>query len=505
MKEYPLSGTPEPVVPLTQELDKIFKSVLSKTGHILSDFSNESENPLLMPDKSSIALNLSTEDVINIFNTKDDHFFPAPDHIVRIGIIADLGFYNLLALILKAIWEKYLYSQVKSCSDLSLQYIEVIMNEEYINQYNSAFRPETADIFNLLEAYDHLALIHGESVTSLEITIRELLLNKYHLFDNQLVNRFSKRILEENEDKKYQDEDLKEEFDKLKIMFLRNHQTIETLLFDQIKISKEIDNIKTKYYQRFPLKYEFLNLLFERDIVRIKIQIKKENPGLSENELHARTEQVAEEFNKKLIEIQTAMKRASYLRKALGEPIDTDTEATYVNQVRKALKTAFLLIHPDMIDKNVAEKLNEFQRSQLKQLWIELMELKDTFNYDESMLLHELPDLREIQRIIEKTKSILKNSGDVEINPEYLIQGDTFSKKIEYLKDQNIILDQYIISLQIRIQDLLNDEEFQLYSNILFSFQKNIEQHEQDLKNNIASLRVQISTLKSQLVELFDS
>lgn len=505
MKEHLSAGTQTAIVPLSQELDKIFKSFLSKTNHILSDFSKESANPILMPDKSSFVLDLSTEEVINIFNVKHHHFFPTPDHIARIGLTADLSFYNLLALILKAMWENYLYSQVKSDPDLPLPYLEIILNEEFINQYNSAFHPETADLFNLLETYDHLAMIHGESVASLEITIRELLLNKYHLLDNQLVNKFAKRMVEEKEEKKDQDEDLKEEFDRHKMIFIRNHQTIETLLFDQLRISKEIENIKTRYYRRFPLKNEFLTLLFERDLLKIKIQIKKENPELSENELNARTEQVKDEFNKKLISIQTAMRRAMYVRRSLGEPIDSMKEADYRNQVRQALRTAFLLLHPDMIEKSVAEKLTEFQRTQLKQLWIELMELKDTFNYDESMLFYEMPDLGEIERIIEKTKSILKNFGDIEINPEYLIRGDTFSEKIEFLKNQNKILDGHIISLQIRIQDLLNDEEFQLYSNILSSFNKNIDKHEQDLKNGIESFRVQIVKLKNQLMEFFNS
>lgn len=503
MKENMLPVTPAEVIPLSQDLDKIFKSILSQPDHILSDFSRESRNPVMMPDRSSFVLDLDTEQIINIFNVKEHHYFPEPGHVLRIGLAANLGYYNLLALVLKAMWEKHLYNLVKAGSDVPVQYIEVMTNEELIFEHTSSFQPETARIFNLLKSFDHLALLHRESFDSLEITIREMILNKYHLIDNQFLNRFATRIIAENEQKKCQDEDSKEEFNRNKMIFLRNHGTIETLLFDQMKISKESDNLKTRYYQRFPFKNEFLELLFRRDLLKIKIGIKKENPELSENELSVKTEQISAEFYKKLVDIQTAIKRASYARKGSGEQIDSMMEASYLNQVRKSLRTAFLLLHPDMIDKSVAEKLSEFQRTQLKQLWIELMEMKDTFSYDESMLLYYLPDISDIQRIIEKAKSIL-NYGDVEINPEYLIQGDTFSKKIEFLKNQNKMLNEHIISLQLRIQILLHDEEFQLYSNIL-SFQENVEKHELDLKNGIEAFKAEILTLQKQLTRCFNS
>ena len=82
------------------------------------------------------------------WSRQTDHMVPRIRDLVRFGLFFHLGFYQIVALILKAEWERFIYRKHRNEVSTKVN-VHDILSEEYAEHHKDAFKPKTAEIVRL--------------------------------------------------------------------------------------------------------------------------------------------------------------------------------------------------------------------------------------------------------------------------------------------------------------------------------------------------------------------
>ncbi len=117
---------------LSEDIQQIIKETQDKQFEMLC-LCRDHRNPVLLPDKEPV-LHISQDDLVGVFDTKANHFFPDQEQVLRFAVFCKLPVPDTIALMLKAEWEYVLANSIDPDENKSNNLNSVFKNGRLITK-----------------------------------------------------------------------------------------------------------------------------------------------------------------------------------------------------------------------------------------------------------------------------------------------------------------------------------------------------------------------------------
>ncbi len=432
-----------------------------------------------------------------------DHISPKLRDIVRLGFFFHCDIFTTTLLALKCEWERYL-AKVRGYTVNGKDSFQGKFVDEPDQVELRGFNPDIEAIQKLI--CEHYEMVSGKEQTP-EVSTELDKLNKLHYNDyidpdekkrgdkiktlaNQMIrSQLQLRSMESAAFKglvsKWIDElkQLKLGNEKQQEMFWINKCTwleviasVKDFLFSEQEARINNERIRIKFLNIFGEEYlELEEVIFQIRTLKRRIEILEVNPKMSEEEL----EQTLKEYEEKDREEFEKLKFDVKLAPSIDIPppdgdIDPKELVDYMQKIKEVMFQLRMLLHPDRW-RFIPEYKNatDDEKKRLKELWVKTqdenkfikdlqrrsMEIKQSdLQYAEGTVGAQMLSLARLMDILATVKKILKHAG-MDVNTEYIIEGETILDKIEWLEKEIKILKEDIKNIQNELIRIKGDKE----------------------------------------------
>ena len=148
---------------------------------------SDQKDPLLNFDKKPV-LPISQDDFVGIFDMGVNHYFIPPDQVFRLGTFCEMATHNIIALMLKAIWESFLSDMAGFPNKPGLKLDCIMKEQDLIEHYISDFKPHLGKLFNLFKEEPD-ATEKDLTYDTIEFIIQDLLDGRHFMYENESLDQ----------------------------------------------------------------------------------------------------------------------------------------------------------------------------------------------------------------------------------------------------------------------------------------------------------------------------
>jgi len=336
-----------------------------------------------------------------------------------------------------------------------------------------------------------------------------MLLNDLHLTstDSAELNSFAVKKEKEIKLLKQGTEKDKEEFWILKMTWLTKQDELGTELLHLENQRLKNANTEFKYLKIFGKVEVELQIQINRyNRLLISVQLKENNPDLDNEGMEQEVKKIEEQQETEFLELKfRTMLAEGYSDEFLqfGRPLDEKELADYKDECKRILRECYKILYPDRLKFHKGyDNLTETQKNYLKELWHELMKIKDDqLGKAPNDLHYHNISLADLQQILVEAKATLENAG-LELNVNYLIQGKTIKEQINWLSNEIERLDKDIVKIKAEYAAEVENEDIKEKAAVL----GNPAQHEKinaDLMAKAKDYCNRADKLEKKLNDLF--
>jgi hypothetical protein len=461
-------------------------------------------DPYLLHDKKPV-LDMTQDDFLGIFSLNSRYVFLSPFQVCRIGTYAKKPLPAVIALMLKAIWEKQL-AEVSGYTKGTDADLDTLFKDPLsIDKYHAGFKPNRDALYGLLKANAEGSEGHT-TYSRCGFYIRELMEGNIFLADNEYVVRA------------YPEEEITED------MLLHRIPAPEKTAYHQQKErwkmkSGELDdkllyleqrkrmnrNHEDKYFRTFA-KYELEKARLTHRIgkYRLILELIPAHLDLSYRELVRYAEEEMLTADRERNEIQQKVRKSlNYIGdpdiESSGETVSNEFKNAYMDACRKMLKKLFFLLHSDTCPNYSG--LSSRKKQQINELWLELMKRsqQESYSFSQSMMLYSLPDLEQLEGLYKRTCEILDIDPDqyeVGNRLEFMISiGTPVDQLMEFLHTEIENLELHLAHLELIQNEYTSEDITQYYRAAL----NDISAHSEIMREEIVQYKEEVKMLKQQI------
>jgi hypothetical protein len=372
-----------------------------------------------------------------------NHRFPGPDEILRISLQLEFNFIQILALVLKSLWEAQ-YAQKCQAADLHenaklTDLYEAVYGKHQIFE----FKPDIKGLYNYLKDY-HRDIIESElenySFEDLIVLVNQMIASGLHQVANNSpeLQHFIKAEAERANLLNCSEEKEKQTFWELRCLWLETQNDLDEVYF--LVEKRRLDNAETEraylaIYGKEEL--ELKEAIYRHWELNTRLSQKLIDPLLTiemldEIMLEMENKHCAEMKRMRLRTITPAIRDFEF---ADGNKVDYDDILKYRQQAKQLLRQLKKKIHTDHLQHDPAyQKLTDGQKKQLEQMLHEVLEIQPSeLGYPEHCLERNMRSLEGIAAAIERVDTILSLAG-IDTRIEMVIQGKDLASQIAWLR-----------------------------------------------------------------------
>ena len=460
-----------------------------------------------------------------------NHMFPSTAELVRLGVFFHIDMYCTLALVLKGAWENFCAHYC--CWPKSGETLyDILREEDHITTLRTKFKDLIIDhtdgeldkliakftftnyheIFVYIKQYFD---VEGYSENSFKYLLQEMTANNFHIAgieSNGLKDFSSKKTVElkllinnKNEGKE------KNAFFEAKCTWLEKSDKLDQYLL--IKQSRLLQNkhIEMQWMKKFgkeelAIKKEIINLKFAQK----RYEYKSANPLFTKKQIEELIQKLKDKEKEKLEAFELEISLAKWIGGIPGESQPDKHETSdskelyeYMEKFKHELRTLYFMLFEDKLKLTEAYgKATEKQKEKLKQLWNEVMEIRNQeLKYKPGQIGYYQRTLERLLEIKSKARAILETAG-IEIKEEMVIMGDTLAEQIEWLKNSIESLNKAIKKIRTEILVLNENEDIKRKRDIL-SYPEQHSQIKSELQKQYKSYLVKVNELNNKFEALF--
>ena len=462
------------------------------------------KDPIIHADTKPV-FEISQDDFVGIFDMKARHYFISPDQVFRLGTYCELASHNILAMMLKAIWESFLADMAGFPNDPDLKLDSLLNDQELIDSYISDFKPHLGKMFKLFKEDPSDT---GDKLTydSFEFIIQDLVDGKHFLFENESLEGL------------YPDEDIserkllskisgaqRENYLMAKKLWLVKSTDLDDMLL-LLERKKRVNlAIENKYFETFgKQETERSDDLYQLEKYSLVLKISEEQPDLSIREVLrlVKKEMLAAEQERSQIRNKIARsqnKMEFMIPQGTRSTATAEFKESYMQACKDLLHKLFFMLHTDTCPGY--EDLSPEQQSEINDLWLQVMKSTndELFSFSPTMMLYSMPDYEQLESMYQKACQILEiDPEDFTIGNrlEFMIRkGSSIESIMEFLGTETEKLSLHLAHLELVQNEYTNEDLTQTYRNAL----SDITTHESRLDQEISNMKEQIKELKKKI------
>lgn len=488
---------------MSDDIRRIFINAHGENEEMMRLCQDHSD-PLILHDDKPV-MDITQDEFVGIFNLNANHYFLSPVQASRFGIYCKLPLPNLIALMLKAEWEQFIFKMAQNISGSKADPGSILVDQDLGTMYISDFKPDKGRIYKRIRN-NSISTFAGLSYSQVDFLMSDLLKRKAFLFGNEQISRL------------YPETEITEELFLSKIPKPKQDEYIRLKELWKIK-STELDNMllnlerrkrvnmgtENKYLRFFGyLEAEKVKLVIRLKFYRAVLGIKQDQPGLSNRELIKAARDKFAGHEKELRDLENKIKRSrNYIEdiipKGSVSEVSHEYRNAYMNKCKDLLKKLYFLLHSDTCPGY--DDLSGKKKEEINELWLELMKsTKDElFSFSPSMLLYSYPDYRQLLSIYERACLILgidTDCYDIGDRLEFMLRsGASIEAILDFLNTETVKTELHLARLEIVQDEYTNEDQTRLYSTAL----ENINVHSDKLKAEIEELKIQIKEIKKRI------
>jgi hypothetical protein len=375
-----------------------------------------------------------------------------PDRdLVRFGAFFHLGFFRILALVLKGQWER------SFSSDLS--WSRRGCTSEGALETSVRFKPglngsaDKTELYRLFEENGRLASSEGYDGEQFGTLIDQMILSDCHLFGtcSPELDDFIARQKEEQKEAAGAALNLSEEFWIKKCVWIELQNEAGDKLLELENYRLKAANVNSKWLKTFGHVYlPLMEVKFACHALQRRIQLKQAGgPGLTLEQIERMEKETCKKETKRLEALKTALAEALVHgmyerdRRAVGG----EELTAFERECKKVLREIYKHSHPDGIGDH---GFSENQKARLREYFDRAIRIRTTELGGDFRQLHVLCD------ILASVKALWGSMG-VEIREDAAIQGSTLKEKLQWLDNRIEVLEEEIRDIKAEIFAYAND------------------------------------------------
>lgn len=382
--------------------------------------------------------------------------------------------------------------------------------DDYQYKFWSIISPYLTSMFKNFNSVKKYNEITFEKYENFNLFLLSIIINEYHIksLEDIGISMFEEYWKDNHNILCKRDKDENKYWWKLAGDFYGQHNQIGDSYFHLDTLRFRNSLVEAKWLKHFS-KYEISlqELLYKKKKLELTITFKNHNNDLSYNNciMKAKVELQMEEELLKQLKVNSKWSE-SILSDLLryGDNSSDRVLQKYRQQVDQLFRVAVKLLHPDRrryLMKDI--DLTKEQEGELNKLYNEIINLKKNNSLNPiDMVTGDYFSLNKIKRIISQAKLLLSEYGVSMQDIKYLIIGNNYEAQIEFLRNERMLLDIELASIQAEIQVLYSDREYFQKQSILKN-SKSIESVKKKFEQKINMLLSEVTSLNNEIMNLF--
>lgn len=421
---------------------------------------------------------------------------PQELELIEWGQRHHLGLYRTLALLLKAEHERSADDGQDGADNNSFVWP--------VGQSVRARQALTTD--RLYEAFKQQDLLpDGYTRAMFALSVRELRAADLHLAatDSIELSAFAERQQKMLALSTAADSDQQRGFGQKKQAWLQALEQLGELLLlvEQRRLTNA--QIEQRYLAIFGEEYHAVRVQIARyDGLRQRLEILKEQPELSteELELQMQDREAQEEQKLREVKLQLLLARAGGAVTPATETASAAELKTLRQDTKRILRELWMLLHPDRLFRHPKfPDLTALQQQELDKLWHICMAVRpDELNFAPGQVGHQFRALDVLNDALSSAKTILENAG-IDTDVRLIIQGDTLAEQIAWLDKATAVIARQCAAAQAELKLILEDTDIQRKAALLESSPQQQEQARSALRAQAAHYRELSEALAAEL------
>ncbi len=445
------------------------------------------------------------------------HVFPPVDDIVRFCLFMHLDIYKTVHLVLKAEWEYFFahdFNGWRAADGTNLTGILLGMKSHDLAKAAAEFKPR-GDLHDLLRGlalrHADTAFFEGHTPATFADLTREMIMGRYHFcsVESAELAHFTAHARKEFLLLIDGTEDDRRAYSLEKARWVSLRQEIEDLYL--LIENQRLVNAQTHREWLVIFGEEDIALkeaAFELDRSDIRYNMKNAYPELTREDVERYVEAQEAKRQLQLSQVKFDAALAPRLARSPGMPATGENQidpSRYFEGCKKVLRQIRTLIHPDRLMHHPSFKdLTVIQKKRLEKILLSALEVRpEELGYPEGYLLHDMRSYEGLKNALSRIEQILGNPG-IDTDERLMIRGESIPEKLKWLKKENEILEDEILSAKAELQALFEHKEIAEKRAIL-NDPASHEKVREDLKARIAELKLDAEDLRRRYNELFES
>jgi len=498
-----MKDTQQRITPLASDIKNVFQKQYGEKLEMLR-LCRDHKDHLLHTDKKPV-LAISQDNFVGIFDIKAHHYFLTPDQVFRFGTYCKLASHNIIAIMLKAIWESFLSDMVGFPFDSDLELNIIINDEDLIENYMGDFKPHNSKMFKLFKE-DTTDTVKQLTYDTFEFIIQDLVDGKHFLFENQTLDQlYPEEDLSEIRLLAKISEEQRENYGKAKELWLLKSTDLDDMLLLLERKKKLNLALENKYFETFgKQESDRSDALYQLEKYTLVLKISKEQPGLSIREIlrKAQEEMRYAEHERSLIRNKIARsqnKLELFVPQGGGSTATAEFKESYMQSCIELLRKLYFMLHTDHCPGY--QELSPQKQTEIDDLWLQVMKHKndELYSYSPTNMLYSMPDYEQLELIYRKACQILELDPEeftIGNRLEFMIRkGSSIESILEFLSAETEKLSLHLAHLELVQNEYTNEDQCQAYRNAL----SDPIAHETTLDHEISNMKEQISDLKKKI------
>jgi len=505
-----MKETQNQITTLATDIKNVFQTKYGAKLDMLR-LCKDHQDPLQHADKKPV-LKISQDDFVGIFDMRSNHHFIPPDQVFRFGTFCELASHNIMAMLLKAIWESFLADMAGFPRDPDLKLDSLLNDQDLVECYISDFRPNLGKLFKLFKE-DPTETVDKLTYDTFEFIIQDLVDGKHFLHENESLDQlYPDKDISEAKLLSKIDTSQREQYMKAKELWLLRSADLDDMLL-LLERKKRVNlAIKNKYYETFGNREsERSDLVFKLEKYTLMIKISKEQPGLSIREVFRLVQKEMRDAEKQRSQIRNDIARSQNKMEFITpqgsrSAATADFKESYMQACKELLHKLFFMLHTDTCPGY--DDLSPEKQTEINDLWLQVMKSTndELFSFSPTNMLYSMPDYEQLELIYRKACHVLgEDPEDYTMGNrlEFMIsKGSPYESIMEFLWADTEKLSLHLAHLELVQNEYTNEDLTQAFRTALAdirNFESRLDQEISEMKDQIEELKKKISAASPKI------
>jgi len=171
---------------LSDDIRRIFINAYGENEEMMR-LCRDHSDPLILHDDKPV-MDITQDEFVGIFNLNANHYFLSPGQASRFGIYCKLPLPNLIALMLKAEWEQFIFKMAQNISGSKSDPGPILVNQDLVSMYILDFKPDKGRMYKWIRNNSN-STFSGLSYSQVDFLMSDLLKRKVFLSGNEQISR----------------------------------------------------------------------------------------------------------------------------------------------------------------------------------------------------------------------------------------------------------------------------------------------------------------------------